>query len=151
MVHSLLIHNSPKLVSARRTRTAPAETQAVHVRYRQSVECLFCKIVRGEIPSQVVHQTNLSYAFRDINATAPTHVLIVPKRHIDHAGTVQPEDGATLADMMVTAQVVAESDGIASSGYRLVFNVGDDSGNTVNHLHMHVVGGQPLGWPPFAH
>jgi histidine triad (HIT) family protein len=111
---------------------------------------LFCRIIRGEIPATVVLESDLSYAFRDINATAPTHVLVVPKRHIDHAGVVQPEDGDTLADMMATAQAVARIDGIASSGYRLVFNVGEDSGNTVNHLHMHVVGGQPMGWPPFA-
>ncbi len=114
------------------------------------MECLFCQIIRGDIPATVVHQTEWSLAFRDINATAPTHVLVVPKRHIDHAGVVQADDGAVLADMLLTAQAVAENDKIASTGYRLVFNVGEDSGNTVNHLHLHVVGGQPMGWPPFA-
>jgi histidine triad (HIT) family protein len=116
----------------------------------RSVECLFCKIVNGEIPATIVHDGAQSVAFRDLNPAAPTHVLVVPKRHIDHAGTVSGADAETLADMFLTAQAVAAKDGIASTGYRLVFNVGVDSGNTVNHLHLHVVGGRPMGWPPFA-
>ncbi len=104
----------------------------------------------GEIPAKLVHEGAHSVAFRDINPTAPTHVLVVPKQHIDHAGAITAEHGTVVADMMLTAQAVAAADGIASTGYRLVFNVGEDSGNTVNHLHLHVVGGRPMGWPPFV-
>jgi histidine triad (HIT) family protein len=114
------------------------------------LDCVFCKIVASEISAQVVHDGALSLAFRDLSPTAPTHVLVIPKRHIDHAGVVQLTDGEVLADMFVTAQAAAKIDGIHGTGYRLVFNVGEDSGNTVNHLHLHVVGGRPMGWPPFA-
>jgi histidine triad (HIT) family protein len=116
----------------------------------QVVECLFCRIVTGEIPATVVCQSELSFAFRDISPTAPTHVLVVPKHHIDHAGAIAADHSASVADLFVTAQQVAQIDGIDTTGYRLVFNVGEDSGNTVNHLHLHVIGGRPMGWPPFA-
>lgn len=113
------------------------------------MECLFCRIVSGDIPASVVVATPRTLAFRDLNPTAPTHVLVIPRVHIDHAGTIRAEHGADLAEMMTTAQEVARIDGIDESGYRLVFNVGDDSGNSVGHVHMHLIGGQPLGWPPF--
>jgi histidine triad (HIT) family protein len=113
-------------------------------------DCLFCRIVRREIPATIVHESDLSLAFRDISPTAPTHVLVIPKRHITNAAEVTAADGDVLADMFVCAQTVAGIDGISESGFRLVYNVGEDSGNTVPHLHMHVVGGKPMGWPPFA-
>ncbi len=116
----------------------------------RSVECLFCRIVAGEIPSTKVYESDLSYAFRDLNPTAPTHVLVVPKHHIDHAGVITADDAAAVADLFVSAQHVARLDGVDASGCRLVFNVGEDSGNSVNHLHLHVVGGRPMGWPPFS-
>ncbi len=112
--------------------------------------CLFCRIAAGAIAATKVHETDLSLAFRDLNPTAPTHVLVVPKRHIANADTIVPGDGPVLEDMFGCAQTVANIDGITESGYRLVFNVGEDSGNTVAHLHLHVVGGRPMGWPPFA-
>lgn len=111
--------------------------------------CLFCKIVAGEIPADVVHQSDAVVAFRDIAPIAPTHVLVIPKRHIDHAGVTTGGDGEVLQEMLAMAATVAHTEGIADGGYRLVFNVGEDSGNSVAHLHLHVVGGQPMGWPPF--
>ena len=111
--------------------------------------CIFCRIVAGEIPSTKVAESAHSFAFRDLNPTAPTHVLVVPKIHIPNASEVTAEQGVHVADLFVTAQEVARVDSLADRGYRLVFNVGPDSGNSVDHLHLHVVGGRPMGWPPF--
>ena len=111
-------------------------------------DCLFCKIVAGEIPSTEVTSSDGTYAFRDINPGAPVHVLVVPRRHIESAATVTVDDASALAEMIATAQAVAAQEGIADSGYRLVFNVGDDALNSVPHLHLHVLGGKRLGWPP---
>ena len=111
-------------------------------------DCLFCKIVAGEIPSVEVTSSESTYAFRDVNPGAPTHVLVVPRRHIESAATVTPDDAETLAELLATAQEVARLEGIADSGYRLVLNVGDDALNSVPHLHLHVLGGKRLGWPP---
>ena len=113
------------------------------------MECLFCRIVAGIIPATVVHETPATLAFRDINPAASTHVLVIPRRHIDNAATVTQGDGQVLCEMVIAAQEVARAEGIFDSGYRLVFNVGEDSGNSVPHLHLHVVGGQQMGWPPF--
>ena len=113
------------------------------------MDCLFCRIVSGEIAATKVAETDLSLAFRDLAPTAPTHVLVIPKRHVEHAGVVEADHAADLADMFTMAQEVARTDGIEASGYRLVFNIGTDSGNSVPHLHMHVIGGRPMGWPPF--
>ncbi len=110
--------------------------------------CLFCQIVRGEIPSDGVLSTEDTFAFRDIAPAAPVHVLVVPKRHIRDAAAVGPDDGPLLAQMVVTARRVAEQEGIAETGYRLVFNVGPDALNSVPHLHLHVLGGHRMGWPP---
>ncbi len=109
---------------------------------------MFCKIVAGEIPSDEVASTETTYAFRDIAPAAPVHVLVVPRRHITNAAEVTAGDGEVLAAMILTAQEVARSQGIADSGYRLVFNVGADALNSVPHLHLHVLGGQLMGWPP---
>ena len=111
-------------------------------------DCLFCKIVAGDVPSDEVMSSESTYAFRDIKPGAPTHVLIVPREHIESAATVGPEHGALLAELLSTAQQVARSEGVADSGYRLVFNVGDDALNTIPHLHLHLLGGKRLGWPP---
>ena len=111
-------------------------------------DCLFCKIVAGDVPSDEVMSSEDTYAFRDINPGAPTHVLVVPRRHIESAATVTADDADTLAQMIATAQEVARQEGIAGSGYRLVFNVGDDALNSVPHLHLHILGGKRLGWPP---
>ena len=111
-------------------------------------DCLFCKIVAGDVPSTEVSATERTYAFRDINPAAPTHVLVVPREHIENAATVGHEHGDVLAEMLVAARTIAESEGVAESGYRLVFNVGDDASNSVPHLHLHVIGGRRMGWPP---
>ncbi len=111
-------------------------------------DCIFCRIVAGELPSDEVAASDHTYAFRDINPTMPVHVLVVPRRHIASADTVGEGDAAVLAEMLQTAQQVARREGIAERGYRLVFNVGDDAQNSVAHLHLHVLGGRPMGWPP---
>jgi histidine triad (HIT) family protein len=111
-------------------------------------DCLFCKILAGEIPSTEVLSTDTTYAFRDIQPTAPTHVLVIPREHIDNADVLGAEHGQLLVDLVTTAQQVAEQDGVREPGYRLVFNVGDDAQNSVPHLHLHVIGGRQLGWPP---
>jgi histidine triad (HIT) family protein len=111
-------------------------------------DCIFCRIVAGEIPSTEVASSELIYAFRDTDPAMPVHVLVVPRRHITSAHTVETTDADVLADMVLTAQKVARQEGIAESGYRLVFNVGDDALNSVGHLHLHVLGGQKMGWPP---
>jgi histidine triad (HIT) family protein len=110
--------------------------------------CLFCAIVEGTIPADVVGETEQTLAFRDINPAAPTHVLIVPKAHVADAAAVDKTHGGLLAEMLAEAASVARSEGIADSGYRLVFNVGDDAGNTVAHLHLHLIGGREMAWPP---
>lgn len=111
-------------------------------------ECIFCKVVAGEIPSSPVATTEWSYAFRDIAPVAPTHVLVVPRRHIDSAAALTPHDGELLADLFSTANDVARREGIEAGGYRLVLNVGDDAQCSVDHLHLHVIGGRHMDWPP---
>jgi histidine triad (HIT) family protein len=113
-----------------------------------SDDCLFCRIVGGEVPSTEVLATERSYAFRDLNPQAPTHVLVVPRRHITNADTVVAEDAADVADLFLAAQAVARGEGLVPDGYRLVFNVGEATGNSVPHLHLHVLGGRRMGWPP---
>src|SRR4051812_14845000 len=109
-------------------------------------DCLFCGIVAGEVPSTKVHETARTYAFRDISPGAPTHVLVVPKEHIaDNAGALAAEHGDVLAELVTAAQEIAHQEGVADSGFRLVFNVGDDALNSVPHLHLHVLGGRRLG------
>lgn len=92
--------------------------------------------------------TEATYAFRDINPAAPVHVLVVPRSHIADAAAIEPAHAAVLAEMFATAREIAGSEGIAESGYRLVLNVGDDAQNSVGHLHLHVLGGRRLEWPP---
>jgi histidine triad (HIT) family protein len=111
-------------------------------------DCLFCRIVAGEIPADVVMRTDRSVAFRDLNPQASTHVLVIPVEHVTHAGELSSVHGDLLADLFETAAKIAEADGVAEGGYRLVFNVGEDSGNSVPHLHLHLIGGRKLAWPP---
>lgn len=111
-------------------------------------DCLFCKIVAGEVPSKEVLSTEHTYSFFDINPAAPVHFLVVPRRHITNAAEIGPADGDVLAEMFTTARAAAGQLGIAEGGYRIVFNVGPHALNSVPHLHMHVLGGQQMGWPP---
>ena len=112
-------------------------------------DCLFCRIVAREVPTDKVTENVYAFAFRDISPVAPTHVLIVPKRHISNADEIVAHDAVDVAALFTTAQEVARIDGLEERGYRLVFNVGRDSGNTVDHLHLHVIGGHQMRWPPF--
>ena len=111
-------------------------------------DCLFCKIVAGDIPSEKVLETDRVYAFRDIQPQSPTHVLVIPKEHVTNAADLTTDHASLLADVFTAANDVAAQEGVAESGYRLVFNVGDDALNSVPHLHLHVLGGRRLGWPP---
>ena len=100
------------------------------------------------MPSERVATTEATYAFRDINPAAPVHVLVVPRTHIADAAAIEPEHAAVVAEMFTTARQVAASEGIAERGYRLVLNIGEDAQNSVGHLHLHVLGGRRLEWPP---
>lgn len=111
-------------------------------------DCIFCRIVAGEAHADIVHSTEHTIAFRDLNPQAPVHVLVVPRSHVDNAAAVTHDHAEVTADLLVSARQVAEKLGVADSGYRLVFNVGEDALNSVPHLHVHVLGGRPLGWPP---
>ena len=111
-------------------------------------DCLFCKIVAGEIPSTQVHEDDLVIAFRDIAPRAPTHILIVPREHIRSAAELTEAHGPLLGRIFAVAADIARRDGIAESGYRLVSNVGRWGGQTVEHLHVHLMGGRAFTWPP---
>ena len=108
--------------------------------------CLFCRIARKEIPANIVWEDATALAFRDIDPKAPTHVLVIPKRHI--ASLNDASDPAVLGHLLVAAREIAAEEGIAESGYRVVLNTGRDAGQTVFHLHAHVLGGRHMAWPP---
>lgn len=109
-------------------------------------DCLFCKIVAGDVPGEKVTETGRTYAFRDINPQAPTHVLVVPKEHYENAGEVAAAAPETVAEMLTVAQGIADSEGL--DGHRLVFNSGASAGQVVFHAHLHVLGGRDFTWPP---
>ena len=111
------------------------------------MSCLFCKIVNGEIPSTPVYQDELTYAFGDINPRAPVHVLVVPREHLASVGEAGKQHEALLGHLLAVAAEIARTKGLAK-GYRVVTNVGDEGGQTVDHLHLHLLGGRPMTWPP---
>lgn len=108
-------------------------------------ECLFCRIAAGEIPAEIVLETETTVAFRDITPKARVHVLVIPREHHETLAQLAEVDAQGAADLAVVAGRVAAADGIAGSGYRVISNVGPDSGQEVPHVHLHVLGGQPLG------
>jgi histidine triad (HIT) family protein len=110
--------------------------------------CLFCQIVAGEIPADIVHQDEHSIAFRDINAQAPTHILIIPREHLESLDEASRQDEAMLGHLLRIAARVANEQGLTESGYRTVINTGAGAGQSVFHLHLHVLGGRTLSWPP---
>jgi histidine triad (HIT) family protein len=110
------------------------------------MSCLFCRIVAGEIPSTKVAESERCLAFRDIGPQAPTHVLVIPKAHYDSVNDL--DDAALMGEIMAMAKAVAKTEGAAAAGYRLVVNTGADGGQSVGHLHMHVLAGRQMGWPP---
>lgn len=107
-------------------------------------DCIFCKIIRGEIPSKRVYEDESVVAFHDINPVAPIHILIVPKKHIPSTNDLKPEDENTIGYLFTTAKRIAGENGISESGYRLIVNTGPDGGQVVNHLHLHLLGGRKL-------
>jgi histidine triad (HIT) family protein len=116
-------------------------------------DCLFCRMVSGEIPADVVHSTDRVLAFRDINPQAPTHVLVIPKEHHATVGALVAADVGLLGECVAAAQDIARQEGLVSGdgaepGYRLVTNTGPQAGQSVHHVHFHVLGGRGLGWPP---
>lgn len=115
---------------------------------RRDPACLFCRIVAGEIPSTRVAEDELLIAIRDITPRAPTHVLVMPRDHIPSAADLTAADSAIVGHIFATAAGIARSEGIADGGYRIVTNVGTWGGQTVDHLHFHLMGGRPFDWPP---
>jgi histidine triad (HIT) family protein len=111
-------------------------------------DCLFCRIASGAIPTTFLFASPSVVAFSDIAPGAPTHILVVPRTHVTDAAALGPDDGQLLAELFGAAQTVAAEAGIAADGYRLVMNVGEDAGNSVPHLHLHVIGGRRMAWPP---
>lgn len=112
------------------------------------MDCLFCKIIKGEIPSAKVYEDDKVYAFRDIEPQAPVHILIIPKVHIASANELTEENASIVGDIFAVAAKIAKEEGIAEGGYRIVNNCGEDGGQTVKHLHFHMLGGRSLQWPP---
>jgi histidine triad (HIT) family protein len=110
--------------------------------------CLFCEIVAGRIPSRSVASDDRLMAFHDVNPQAPTHVLVVPRRHVTNLLELGPGDDDLVGAMVRKARDVAKELGLGERGFRLVFNCGDDAGYSVHHIHLHLLGGRPLGWPP---
>lgn len=110
--------------------------------------CLFCNIVEKKIPAQIVLENEHVLAFRDVNPQAPSHALVIPKRHLTAIAEATPGDAALLGEVMLAARKVAEELGVNESGYRLVINNGAHGGQSVFHLHVHVLGGRQLAWPP---
>lgn len=113
-----------------------------------TTDCLFCRIAAGRIPATIVHEDDAVIAFRDIAPHAPTHLLVIPRRHIRSAVELTDDDGPLLGRMFAVAADLARSEGVAEDGYRLVTNIGRWGGQTVEHLHVHLLGGRALGWPP---
>ncbi|MDM7921811.1 MAG: histidine triad nucleotide-binding protein [Pyrinomonadaceae bacterium] len=111
-------------------------------------DCLFCRIIAGEIPSGKVYEDDDCYAFNDISPQAPTHVLIVPRKHIDSLDTAEAGDATLLGRLMLAAAEIAREKGFAEDGYRVVVNTNGDGGQTVFHLHVHLLGGRPFVFPP---
>ena len=111
-------------------------------------DCLFCKILAGDIPADVIYESDDTIAFRDINPQAPTHVLIIPRKHIATINELDESDRETVGSLYMAAKDIAAAEGMAEDGYRAVMNCNAGAGQTVFHIHLHVLGGRPLSWPP---
>ncbi len=111
-------------------------------------DCLFCKIRDGAIPAKQVYQDDRALAFRDVNPQAPTHILIIPRQHISSLNELDEADAALIGHLHMVAAKLAREEGVAESGYRTLFNTGANAGQSVFHLHLHLLGGRQLGWPP---
>ena len=113
-----------------------------------SSSCPFCQVVAGEAPAEILHSTETVLAFRDLRPAAPTHLLLIPKEHIESLNAIRDEHGPLLTDIVQAAAHLAHTEGVDETGWRLVSNVGPDAGQAVFHLHFHLLGGRPMGWPP---
>jgi histidine triad (HIT) family protein len=111
-------------------------------------DCLFCKIAAGEIEADIVHQTDQVVAFRDLNPQAPTHILVIPRKHIATINNIAESDADEIGQLFVAAKWIAAEEGIAEPGYRVVMNCNAGAGQTVFHVHLHVLGGRQFNWPP---
>ena len=111
-------------------------------------DCLFCKILDGEIPCDKVYENDQVIAFRDVNPQAPTHILVIPRKHISTVNDLTADDKNIVGEMVLAAQTVAKQEGIEESGYRLVMNCNEGAGQTVFHIHLHIMGGRRMHWPP---
>jgi histidine triad (HIT) family protein len=111
-------------------------------------DCLFCKMVSGEIQPDVVFEDDEVLAFRDVNPQAPVHVLVIPKSHIATTNELTPEHAGLIGKMVLAARQIAADEGIAEPGYRMVMNCNPEAGQSVYHIHLHMLGGRPMGWPP---
>lgn len=111
-------------------------------------DCLFCRVNEGQIPAEIVHRDAEFLAFRDINPQAPVHVLVIPRRHVPDVASLAESDPESAGRMLALAGVLANELNLGENGYRLVFNTGDDGGQTVDHVHLHLLGGRQLMWPP---
>ena len=112
------------------------------------MSCLFCKIINNEIPANIVFNNAEFIGFHDINPQAPTHILVIPKQHIESMNAIDEDNAQMLGRMMHVASQIAKQEGLSDNGYRLVLNTNDDGGQTVKHLHAHILGGRRLTWPP---
>lgn len=113
------------------------------------MDCLFCKIINKEIPAEIIYEDDLVLAFNDISPQAPTHALIIPKKHIATLNDIEEGDEGLIGHMVATAAVIAKEQGFDETGYRTVFNCNPHGGQTVYHIHLHLLGGKPMGWPPY--
>lgn len=114
-----------------------------------SADCLFCKLINREIPAEILYEDEFALAFSDINPQAPEHFLVIPKLHINTLNDIEPEHTQAVGHLQYVAAKVAADKGIASDGFRTVMNCNTNGGQTVYHIHLHVLGGKPLGWPPY--
>ena len=111
-------------------------------------DCLFCRILAGEIPATIIYENEKVLAFRDIDPQAPTHVLIIPRKHITTPNDITVDDASLIGEMYLAAQKIAIQEGLSERGYRTVMNCNAEAGQTVFHIHLHVLGGRPMQWPP---
>ena len=112
-------------------------------------DCIFCKIVAGDIPSKKVYEDDNWFAFRDIEPCAPVHVLVIPKHHVKNILALDEDSNKNFADFFLVVKKIAQQEGLEESGFRLVVNIGEKAGQSVFHFHAHIIGGKEMGWPPF--
>src|SRR5215471_19731786 len=138
-------------VDARATTAIASETAArvlMAIELSPMADCLFCKIIDRKIPSSIVYEDERVFAFNDINPQAPTHVLVIPKRHIESLNEISTEDDQIVGELVRRAAAIAKERGISAGGYRTVFNTNREAGQTVFHIHLHLLGGRAMHWPP---